>query len=254
MTAAPSRTVPVVALLIAVLAVLLPATAHATVDSGAEAAFLTSIDRERAGRGLPALRRASDLQAVARRHAVRMADRGTLYHNPDLGSEVSGWSKLGENVGRGPDAGAVHHSFMTSPSHRDNILSAAFVEVGVGVERRGDVIWVTQVFRTPSGSRPAPGTTPTAEPTPAPAPAPEPTTSTAPAAAPPPAASPSPAPRSNDTTDTPSTPSEAGVGTASASGIRPAPAPAVVDRLTVTLAGIEADDTGLSVAELLDLP
>lgn len=241
-----SRT-PILALLVALVALLVPAGASAAVDAGSESAFLTSIDRERAARGLPALRRAADLQAVARRHAARMADRGALYHNPQLGSEVSGWSKLGENVGRGPDAGAVHDSFMASPSHRDNVVSAAFVEVGVGVERRGDVLWVTQVFRVPESQ-------PAAQPTPEPAPQPQPTaTATAPPApssipAPPPAPTAPPAPAPAPTREHADL-----VGTASATAITPAPAPHTLDRLTVTLAGIDAEDEGIAVAVAIGL-
>ena len=33
-----------------------------------------------------------------------MADKGQLFHNPNLASEAHNWQKLGENVGYGPDA------------------------------------------------------------------------------------------------------------------------------------------------------
>lgn len=234
------RTTPVVVLIVALLAVLLPRAAEAATDTGSESASLSAIDQERASRGLPALRRSAELQAVARRHAVRMADSGTLHHNPNLGSEVSGWRQVGENVGRGPDAGAVHRAFMESPSHRDNILSATFVEVGVGVERRGDTVWITQVFRLPSDE---PAAAPTSEPAPTATatPAPRPTATAAPAPARP---TPTAAPTSEAAPRPPAagatvTPTEARIGPATASAIVPAPPPATGDRLVVLLSEID---------------
>lgn len=230
------RAAPALVLLVALLATLLPSPAVAATDTGSEAASLAEIDAERSARGLPALRRSAELQAVARRHAVRMADDGSLHHNPELGSEVSGWRQVGENVGRGPSADAVHRAFMDSASHRDNILSASFVEVGVGVERRGDVIWVTQVFRLPA-EEPAPA--PAAQPAPAPTAEPEPARP-----APRPTAAPAPAPTSARVAPPAAPPlPEAGIGIASASRIVPVPAPAVSDRLVALLAEIDASES-----------
>jgi hypothetical protein len=56
---------------------------------------------------------------------------------------------VGENVGYGPDALAVHVAFMRSPGHRANILDRDYSEVGVGAVVRGGRVWVAEVFRQP---------------------------------------------------------------------------------------------------------
>lgn len=129
-----------------------PPTAEASTGSQArELRFVDSVNVERAGRGIDRLRLASDLTEVARRHSARMASDGDLRHNPSLGSEVSGWSRVGENVGRGGSVSSLHAALMDSESHRRNILDGQFTEIGVGVHLSGSTVWVTQVFRTPSG-------------------------------------------------------------------------------------------------------
>jgi hypothetical protein len=152
------------ALVLALLVTLLPspAPAHAGVDGGAEGQFVARVNEARASAGLPALQVAGDLTAVARRHSERMASQQSLHHNPNLGSDVSGWQKVGENVGRGPSVGAIHDAFMASASHRANILGGDWTEVGVGVVVRDGELWVTQVFRLPAGSAPEPEPEPAA--------------------------------------------------------------------------------------------
>ena len=189
--------------LLAIVAVLgLGRTARAQAGD-AEQGFAQRIDQERAAHGLPALAPAADLQDVARRHAQRMAERGQPYHNPQLTSEVSGWSMVGENVGVGYQVDDIHAAFMASSQHRDAILSPDFTQVGVGVHVSGDGrLWVVQVFRRPAAA--APDAPPPPSPAPAPAPlSPAPTTTAPPApatTAPPP---PPPAPAAPATTAAP---------------------------------------------------
>jgi hypothetical protein len=112
--------------------------------------FVSKANAERTSRGLRAYTVASDLSVVARRHAERMAAKHSLYHNPNLGSEVSGWQVVGENVGMGGDVQSIHQAFMDSPEHRANILARDYTEIGVGTVVDADgVLWVTQVFRLP---------------------------------------------------------------------------------------------------------
>lgn len=156
----------VAALVVGVAALMMvtlaPAVAGAAA-AGAEAAFVTAANQERAAEGLPALAVADDLVAVARRHSAAMADGRDLHHNPSLTSDVAGWQLVGENVGRGPDTGVIHAAFMASPDHRANLLESRWTEVGIGVEVREGRIWVTQVFRLPaeatSGAQSARGAT-----------------------------------------------------------------------------------------------
>jgi hypothetical protein len=125
--------------------------ANGAVDGGAEAGFVARIAAERtAAGGLAGYSVADDLVAVARRHAARMASEGRLYHNPSLGSEVTGWTAVGENVGVGPSVDDIHRAFMASATHRHAILSGEYTQVGVGVEVGGDgTLWVVEVFRRP---------------------------------------------------------------------------------------------------------
>ena len=82
-----------------------------------------------------------------------MAARHSYYHNPNLGSEVTGWSALAENVGKGSDAASLHQAFMGSSGHRANILSTTYTEVGVGTATdSGGTLYVVQIFRRPSGT------------------------------------------------------------------------------------------------------
>lgn len=197
-----ARTALAVLLALFVTLVVPTVPAHAGADAGAESEFVQAINRERASQGLPALSVSGDLVSVARRHSVRMADDGGIYHNSNLPNEVSGWQKLGENVGRGPSVSAIHSGFMSSSSHRANILDSEFTQVGVGVEKRGAEIWVTQVFRRPSGASSQPEPEPEPEPAPEPEPEPEPqatsqaASSSAPSGDPAPAAEPETTPES----------------------------------------------------------
>lgn len=90
-------------------------------------------------------------QAMAKAQAwsEHMARTGRLEHTGG-GSKVdpSGlpkWCAVAENVGRGPSTEAVHQSFLGSPEHRTNMLGN-YNRVGTGVARKGNVVWVTQIF------------------------------------------------------------------------------------------------------------
>jgi hypothetical protein len=243
------RPVAVVALLVtALLFALIPSPDVARADGGIEAEFVAAVNRERAAAGLPALSVAGDLTSVARRHSVRMADQSNLHHNPNLGGDVSGWQKVGENVGRGPSVSSVHSAFMNSSGHRRNILDPEWTQLGVGVEVRGSTIWVTEVFRLPAGAAPKPEPEPAPKPEPKPAPKPEPE----PAPKPAPEPEPKPAPEPE--------PAQAAAAPTPASEPEPAPEPephAVVetplplDRMVVTLARLETAEGQVRLDEVL---
>jgi hypothetical protein len=108
------------------------------------------VNVERAKRGLGAVRIRPDLVSVARAHSATMASAQRLHGNGNLGTEVTGWQRLGENVAVGWEAEAVHRTLMSSEQHRRNILDAQFTEIGVGVAQAGGRAWITQTFRRPS--------------------------------------------------------------------------------------------------------
>ncbi|MEP6761166.1 MAG: CAP domain-containing protein [Sporichthyaceae bacterium] len=125
---------------------------NAAPASASTSSILSAVNSARAGAGRRPLSLRSDLSAVAYRWSQHMAATGTLAHNPSLTRQVSNWRWVGENVGYGPDWSAVETAFMNSPGHRSNILDSDYSQIGIGVVIRGNRVWITQVFRSPSGS------------------------------------------------------------------------------------------------------
>jgi hypothetical protein len=126
--------------------VLLITSTAAVASSSYEADLVSRINAERSARGLRTLSVRSDLTEVARAWSDQMAAEARIYHDPYLPDEVSGWTALGDNVGRGPNVVSVHEAFMRSSDHRSIILDSRFNQVGVGVTRSGDQLYVTEVF------------------------------------------------------------------------------------------------------------
>jgi uncharacterized protein YkwD len=108
----------------------------------------------RASAGLPPLARDAALDAVARAHARRMADRRDLAHDCGDGSPLDRLRSAGleprdaaENVAHAATPALAHRAQWWSPSHRANMLRPRAVRLGIGVARdeRGD-LWVTALF------------------------------------------------------------------------------------------------------------
>jgi putative cell wall-binding protein len=121
----------------------------------AEWDFAARINEARFQAGLPPLGVLPVLRDLGRIHSARMAARGTLYHNPDLRTDVTArvpdWQRAGENVGTGGDVASLHQAFMNSPGHRANVLGD-YNYVGLGVVEVDGVTWVTEVFvKAPDG-------------------------------------------------------------------------------------------------------
>ena len=135
--------------LAAVIAPAAPASAATVTPTPVEQQLLERVARARADHGLRPYRVGGAITTIAREQARRMADQGTLYHNPRLTTQVTSWRLVGENVGTGPDPLTVHRAFMRSPSHRANVLSREFTRIGVGAVARDGQVWVAEVFKTP---------------------------------------------------------------------------------------------------------
>jgi len=129
------------------------AHAEQTTDQ-AENTLTADINQERTSRGLGALTVAPDLVTYARQHSADMAAAGHPYHDPNIQSNVQNWQHMGDNVGSGASADALHAGFMNSQIHRDEILMPDYTEVGVGAYWAGNVLYVTEVFRLPEQARP----------------------------------------------------------------------------------------------------
>jgi hypothetical protein len=175
----------------------------AVADPGSESEFVSLINSTRANNGLGTLQVDGGLQSHARNHTQAMIAAGDIYHSSSAelsAAAGSGWSKVGENVGRGGSPGSLHTAFMNSSGHAANILGD-YNYVGVGTGSAADgTLYVTVVFMKKGE---------TAPPTTAPPPPPPDTT------APPPA----------DTTATTTPPSDSG---------KPAPVPTTTTSTTST--------------------
>ena len=135
-----------------VLLVVLLTSASLGLAAGAEPAteaeFLNLINSSRAAAGLAPLKVDSGLQAHARKHTQDMMDANELFHSSAAelrAAAGTGWTKVGENVGRGGSPSVLHQAFMNSPSHRANILGD-YNYVGIGTGTKDGTLYVTVVF------------------------------------------------------------------------------------------------------------
>jgi hypothetical protein len=177
-----ARVVTAAAMAAAILAVPGPARA----GSADEGKVLALTNQVRASAGVPALVFDETLAANARTWAAKMAADGIISHNKQLSSQITGWFKLSENVGQGPDIDTVHRALVASRSHYVNMTDTEVTMMGVGVVYAGPTVFIVEVFMGRAGAA-------AVKATPAPAaPAPTPTVAKAPAttAAPKPAAAP----------------------------------------------------------------
>ena len=139
-------------------------------EPGLESQYVAGVNAVRADAGLPPLATDGELTAVARAWADQMASENRIWHNPNLGGQVSApWLKIGENVGTGVEVSSVMSAFVNSAAHYRNIVDADFDYIGVGVTYGSDGrMYTAHVFMDLDGGAPAP--------TPPPAPEPEETT------------------------------------------------------------------------------
>ena len=118
-------------------------------------------NRERTRANLTPLRRSAELSRAAELQAEQMAAAEKLAHEvpgsryPTLASRLKlvgyAYRSSGENVAEGYTSGAaLMASWMTSPPHRANILSAKYTETGVGMARSNSGrVYSVQVFGRP---------------------------------------------------------------------------------------------------------
>lgn len=132
-----------------------------TYDPQAEKQLLDLANSERARLGLPALQMNDGLVRAARAHAAEMASEKQLSHQfsgePALNQRIAAVSTIhldraGENVAAAANATEAHAALMSSPPHRENLLSRNFNVAGIGVFRSGAVIYVAQDFGSSSPS------------------------------------------------------------------------------------------------------
>jgi uncharacterized protein YkwD len=124
-----------VAAIVTALPVVAATPAHAdTTSDSAESAFVAKINDLRASKGVQPLQLDLPLTAAARNWSAKMAEKGTIFHQPDLSvMGRPGWTLLGENVGMGGDVDSLFRAFVESPHHYENLVNPAFNRIGVGV-------------------------------------------------------------------------------------------------------------------------
>lgn len=111
-----------------------------SVDEKSEYRMLEMVNKERASKGLKALKMDMKLQEVARAHSRDMFIRGFFAHvNPDGKDPFSRmqdagivFTVAGENLALAPNVDLAHQGLMNSPGHRANILTVEFGLVGIG--------------------------------------------------------------------------------------------------------------------------
>lgn len=145
--------------------------ASAGADSGSEQGFLSAINSTRSSAGLGSVQMDSGLQSHARSHTAYMisgscAGGEAICHSSSSAIQAaagSGWSKLGENVGRGGSVASLHEAFLASPGHKANI-HGDYNYVGIGTDTSEGTLYVTVVFMKKGSTEPAPTTTTTTAP------------------------------------------------------------------------------------------
>jgi uncharacterized protein YkwD len=134
-----------------VLGALIPATSASSATcwsySAKERSFAKKINAARERRDRGRLKLDPELSKVAMKQTKAMIDQNYLHHTRDLGSRVTRWTMLGENVGYGNTVGSLHTMFMNSAGHKKNILQNQYKFVGVGAKKAHGWLWVTVVFQ-----------------------------------------------------------------------------------------------------------
>lgn len=137
-----------------------PAEQPASV-SNEETALLEQVNRERAKAGQQPLKLSARLTVVARGHSYDMAIRHYFSHDSPNGGgpadRIRGaglaYERIAENIymEKFPDVSGMPEravkAWLASPPHRENMLSPAFRETGIGLARSSDgETYVTQDF------------------------------------------------------------------------------------------------------------
>lgn len=118
------------------------------------------LNDRRAAVGRGSLPRANDLDEIAYDWSVEQARQDRMHHNPNLGSQVTGYRSVAENVGVYRTGGtnvtdadverairSLHDTWMGSSGHRRNMEDTRWDDIGFGVHVEGDAVWATMIFR-----------------------------------------------------------------------------------------------------------
>lgn len=144
----------ILALVLGVPAVSQQSSDAAVIDENAERELYRLLNQERASNNLPPFTYDERLRDTARFHATFVEKhRGIAIQfpaEPKLRMRYALMNILhdaaGENIAIGPLVPAIHKQLLAGGTDRANILDPRFTAVGIGVLRRGEVLFVVQDF------------------------------------------------------------------------------------------------------------
>src|SRR5215470_9213025 len=127
-----------------------------SVPAGEEKFLFDAVNHDRAEQNLPPVKWDANLAAAARAHVHQMAEHDRISHQfsgePDLTkrARASGahFSEIAENVAESYSVSQLHIAWMTSPTHRANILNPRLTAIGIAIEKRGEEYFGVQDFST----------------------------------------------------------------------------------------------------------
>lgn len=135
-----------------------PKPAQSPTAAKIETAIYQQINQVRQEDGLKTLKKNDRLAEVARRYSQQMAEKDFFSHTGADGSNVAdrvvagqiSFQIVGENLYMGtnirkPAENAVE-GWMNSPGHRENILRPVYAETGIGVWKKNNTYYITQLF------------------------------------------------------------------------------------------------------------
>ncbi|MCX7959515.1 MAG: CAP domain-containing protein, partial [Deltaproteobacteria bacterium] len=134
-------------------------TRNVSAEEGREMLF-KAINYERKKMNLGSLKLNPVLSQIAYEKSKMLAEKQLFGHEVDgkkteemLKSKNIRFGKMAENIGLNSSPRMAHFLFMSSPSHRSNILESAFSEVGIGVYKAGEEEpqwYITEIFILPT--------------------------------------------------------------------------------------------------------
>ena len=133
--------------LVLVLLLTLGAAQAATLETANAQSVVNQVNRERAARGLSALRIDPALTAAAQIRAREIVEK--FSHTRPDGTKWSTVSSIayGENIAKGQrTVDRVMAAWMSSSGHRANILRASYGSIGVACVKSGGVYYWVQLF------------------------------------------------------------------------------------------------------------
>jgi len=109
------------------------------------------VNQERANHMVAQVTRLSELDAIARSHADKMAQECRLFHSDPFKIQSSFCRisrRFGENVARGSSIKDMHKAMMEKRSDKNNIIDRRYCNMGMATSKgKDELLYLCQVFR-----------------------------------------------------------------------------------------------------------